>query len=192
MCHYGHMVLIQESLRPLLVPINDVQQHPDNPNNGDVDTVRESIQVNTMYAPIKVQRSTRYIIGGNTTWAAMVSLGATHIPVVWEDVDDEAALRILLMDNESARKAVMDNSILAKNLAALAETERGLVGTGYTYDDLIELAREQETSLHFAENTTPLVTTAWGVIIECEDEAQQADLIAEFADRGLRVREVSL
>ena len=76
------------SLLDLLVPIEQVQQHPLNPNNGDMDAVVDSILGNGFYNPVVVQRSTGYIVAGNTRYAALLSLVETVIPVVYADIDD--------------------------------------------------------------------------------------------------------
>ena len=91
-----------------------------------------------MYRPIYVQLSTGYILAGNTTYAACLRLGSLRIPVVWLDVDDETALRILLGDNELARLAIVDQGLLAPLVERLLETELRLLGTGLTEHELPE------------------------------------------------------
>lgn len=118
-------------LAPLLEPIERVRPHPENPNNGDVDAIEVSIEVNGMYRPVEAQVSTGFILAGNTTYTACLALDADRIPVVWLDVDDEAALRILLGDNQLARLARIDHGLLAPQLDRLMETELRLLGTGY-------------------------------------------------------------
>ena len=49
-------------LKALLVPVDEVQPHPNNWNNGDTEAIAESIEVNGMYRPLYAQRSTRYIV----------------------------------------------------------------------------------------------------------------------------------
>jgi len=134
-------VEFHESVEALLEPITAVKQHPQNPNNGDVDAVIESILGNGFYNPVIVQRSTRHIIAGNTRYAALLALGETEIPVVWADIDDEHATRILIADNRTAELAVRDTRDLERLLKQLDATEAGLAGTGYTADDFLELRR---------------------------------------------------
>jgi hypothetical protein len=124
-------VRFQADLEPFFVDINKVLPHPENPSNGDVEEVISSIEENTMYRPVWAQRSTGYVLGGNTTYAACLALESDVLPVVWLDVDDETATRILLGDNQIARLAMVDQGLLTPLLERLAETERGLVGTGY-------------------------------------------------------------
>jgi hypothetical protein len=124
------LVTYHADLEPLLIPIDDVHPHPANYNNGDVDALSESIEVNGMYRPIYAQRSTRNIIAGNHTWIACKGLGAESIPVVMLDIDDTTALRIMLADNRVAALAVPDNGLLLELLDHLAATD-SLIGTGY-------------------------------------------------------------
>ncbi len=68
----------------------------------------------------------------------MLEKGATEIPVTWVDVDDDAALRIMLADNRTARLGHDDDAALAELLKELAD-DGGLEGSGYDNDDLDEL-----------------------------------------------------
>lgn len=124
-------VRFQADLEPLFTDITKVCPHPDNPSNGDVEEVISSIEENTMYRPVWAQRSTGYILGGNTTYAGCLALGSDVVPVIWCDVDDETATRILLGDNQIARLAMVDQGLLAPLLERLADSDRGLLGTGY-------------------------------------------------------------
>jgi len=128
---------IEDSLKPLLYPIDQIAQHPMNPNNGDVDAVVESIQRNGFRDPIGV--STRdglnYIVEGHTRYAALLSLGATEIPVVWQDFDTEKEeIRYLLAHNRTNRLGKDDLATLQQALVTLDEDQYGLVGTGF--DDM--------------------------------------------------------
>ena len=140
------------SLAPLMVPIDEVQQHPGNPNNGDMDTIIESIQTHGFIEAISVQRDTGYIISGNHRYAAALSLGATEIPVVWVDCDEEEAYRILLHMNRAARLGRDDPSQVLAILDGLHETERGLLGTGYDEQNLEWLRESLEGPLVLEED----------------------------------------
>jgi len=119
------------ALQNLLESINNVRPHPDNPSSGDEEAVRQSIEISGMYRPVYAQRSTGFILAGNTTYAACLDLGAHLIPIVWLDVDEETAIRILLGDNELARRAIVDLGLLGPQIDKLLATELRLLGTGY-------------------------------------------------------------
>lgn len=135
MIHSG-LVAYHEALVPLMVEIDSISPHPENYNNGDVESLVESIEVSGMYRPIYVQASTRYIVAGNHTWLACKTLDADTIPVVELDISDEEAFRIMVADNEVAALAVRDNHALLRTLERLKDTEQGLRGTGKNEFDL--------------------------------------------------------
>jgi hypothetical protein len=141
------IVRFHEALRPLLVPIDSVQQHPDNDNNGDEDAVQESILINGMYQAIKVQDSTGYICAGNTTWAVCKNLGAECIPIVRKLVDDIQALRIMVADNKTARLARADDALTAAALDKIREHDGNVEGTGFTMEELERMEAEQQVPL---------------------------------------------
>lgn len=123
-------------LTPLLVSVDDVRQHPENVNNGDLDAIMESIQTNGFTVPLVVQRSTGHIIAGNHRYQAVIGLGAVEVPVVWVDMDDIQALRYMIADNRTARLGQDDYAALADLLEGLQLTDIGLVGTGFNDGDL--------------------------------------------------------
>lgn len=141
--HLGGNVWCHPDLEPLLdTDINQLRPHPTNARNGDTDAIAASIQTNGLYRPLYAQRSTGHILAGNHTYAAALELGATHLPVIWLDIDDEAALRILIADNRTADLGTYDDALLAQTLTALTATETALLGTGYTDDDLTTLMQD--------------------------------------------------
>jgi ParB-like chromosome segregation protein Spo0J len=148
-CEVVGAVRFHEGVRSMLVPIESVEQHPQNPNNGDVDEIVTSILKNGMYRPIYVQRSTKFILAGNTTWAACLQLGAQEIPVVWLDVTDTDALRILTGDNEIAASARRDEAQLLEVLDMIIEDDgvEGLLGTGLQERDVDKLRQLVESRI---------------------------------------------
>lgn len=128
-------VTFHDSLDPLLVDINDVKAHPNNPRNGDIDAVAKSIVVNGYIAPVVVQRSTGHIIAGNHRYYALMSLGSELIPVVWVDLDDLSAKNYMLDDNRTSDLGNYDNANLVAVLEELEEAGR-LEQSAYTPYDL--------------------------------------------------------
>ena len=124
------------ALEPLLEPTETFTPHPDNNNNGDLDEIDDSFEINGMYRPIIVQDSTGYILAGNHTWMALAGRGAQRVPVIRLDVDEDAAYRILLGDNAIAAKAIRDNAQTVAILRKLEDSEKGLRGTGFNTNDL--------------------------------------------------------
>jgi len=126
---------VLEVLEYETVAVDKLQQHPNNPNNGDTDAIGESLRLTGQYKPIVVQRSTGYVLAGNHSLQSAMELGWKTIKVCWVDVDDATAERILLADNQIARLARPDDGLLA----SLLSKQASLVGTGYTQTLLDEL-----------------------------------------------------
>lgn len=118
-----------------LVPVDELRTHPDNPRRGDVEVIAESIAENGFYGVVVAQRSTSYVLVGNHRLLAARARGLVELPVMWVDVDDDRARRILLVDNRSNDLAGYDNDALAALLTEVGD----LAGTGFTDDDLAEL-----------------------------------------------------
>lgn len=191
-----------DGVKALLEPIDTVRQHPRNANNGDVENLMESIQVNGFYTAITAIRSTGEIVAGNHRYQALLGLGATEIPVIWLDKDATGALRVLVTDNESSRMAQMDKAGQLALLQDLAESEIGLMGTGFDEDKmellLQQVAEDAEAPIGegqgFGAGEAP--SGLYQVVIDFyEAEAERDDLFAELVDRAEldgRVRTVNL
>ncbi|HTW17067.1 MAG TPA: DNA methyltransferase [Nocardioides sp.] len=119
-----------------LVDVNELRPHPRNPRRGDLDGIAGSIDVNGFFGAIVAQRSTTHVLVGNHRLAAAKARGATVVPVLWVDVDDDAALRILLVENRMNDLASTDDAVLAEVFELLQASGAGTDGTGYD-DDLV-------------------------------------------------------
>jgi len=121
----------------VLEPITALTEHPLNPREGDVGAIVESLDANGFFGAVVAQRSTGYILAGNHRYRAAVMREMESVPVLWVDVDDDHATRILLADNKTNDRASYDNAQLLDILKSLDD----LSGTGYTDDDMIEIQR---------------------------------------------------
>lgn len=130
-------------LRVQRVKIDSIRPHPDNPRRGSLPAIRQSLQANGQYRPLIVQQSTGLIIGGNHTWKAAKDLGWGDIEVVYLDVDDQGAKRIMLSDNRTNDLASYDTEALA---AVLSSIDQPSIGTGYDDADVKAIIAAIEAS----------------------------------------------
>lgn len=138
------------------VPVDSIEPHPQNPREGDVGAISESLRQFGQYRPIVVQRSTRRVLAGNHTLLAARSLHWPSIDAVFVDVDDDEAVRILLIDNRSADLGSYNDSALGALLTDLSQqTELGLSGTGYDGDDLDRLLADLNLRQHQPSTEPP-------------------------------------
>jgi ParB-like chromosome segregation protein Spo0J len=122
------------------VPIDTVHPHPDNPRRGDLAVITESITTNGFFGACVVQRGSGHILIGNHRWLAARDAGEPSVPVLWLDVDDNRAHRIMVADNRTAELSAWDNEQLLALLSELSEDGEGLAGVGFSDDDLANLA----------------------------------------------------
>lgn len=119
-----------------------LKEHPQNPNRSHDAAIDESVEENGWYGAVIAQKSTGYILAGHGRYRTAMGRKAREIPVIWKDVDDETALRILLGDNQIARLAIIDEEQLNQVLASL----ESLAGTGFdTVLHPLEAAIEAES-----------------------------------------------
>jgi hypothetical protein len=131
---------IPEQLLPLAIPIGDLKPYYRNPRNGDIPSIAESLTVNGQYRPIVVNKGTHTgrsneILAGNHTWAAAKQLNWDRIAVTWVDVDEDAAARIVVVDNRTNDLAGYDTALLAEVLSDIPD----LAGTGYDRESVDQL-----------------------------------------------------
>ena len=127
------------NLKIMRVPVSDLNLHPHNARQGDVGAICQSLEAHGQYKPLVVQKSSNTVLAGNHTLQAASALGWKEVDVTFVDVDDEHALRILLVDNRTSDQATYDDTVLTDLLEHLVHTGEGLHGTGWDGDDLDEL-----------------------------------------------------
>lgn len=127
------------------VLVSDLKTYPDNPRRGDTAAIAESLKAHGQYRPLVVQRSTGYVLAGNHTLKAALDLGWEEIEVTRLDVDDDAARRIVLVDNRSNDLARYDDDEL---VALLASLDGDFTGTGFDADDLDALLAGEKPVSH--------------------------------------------
>lgn len=169
--HLGGDAFAHASLDHLIGPLTDVQPHPDNPRNGDIEAIIESIRLNGLYAGLVAQRSTGRIVVGNHRYAALLELGADRAPITWVDVDDTLALRILLADNKVGDRAINDEAQLLDLIRSLDSLD----GSGFTQRDIERLITRVEAPLELLDGL------ADGDRLY-DDEAALAKVTAESGD----------
>ncbi|MCU0505460.1 MAG: ParB N-terminal domain-containing protein [Chloroflexi bacterium] len=125
------------------VTLDTLIPHPRNPREGDIGAISESLRTFGQYRPIVVQRRPEpphHIVAGSHTYRAAAALGWDAIDVLFVDVDDETAVRIMVADNRTHDVGRDDDELLATLLTELANAN-ALDGTAYGRDDVDELLR---------------------------------------------------
>ena len=161
---------------------------------GDVGAIEESIKQNGFFGACVVQKSTRFILAGNHRYLAAREAGLGDVPVLWVDVDDDRALRILLVDNRTNDEASYNREALAELLSELAGNS-DLLGTGYDASDLDNLIKDlagntgsDSGSDSAGDSGSAPIPAQWAVYVECPDESTQTQLLERLTEEGYSCR----
>lgn len=169
----------------------ELRPHPKNPRKGDVPAIVESIGANGFYGAVVAQKSTGYILAGNHRYLAAKESGLSEIPVIWLDIDDKAATKILLADNRTNDKASYDMRELGDILAELSN-DGELGGTGYNEDDLAKIIADLANGDGLNDSTDPNYSRKIEspVYTPKLDVAPQVSELADCAKRDTLVAEI--
>jgi hypothetical protein len=185
------------------VRLSTLHEWPGNPKAHDVPALVALMHRNGRYGVVYVQASTRRMLAGAGRKKAYRKLHVKAVDVVWLDVDDQTAARIVASDNRSVELGGTDDAALAAFLST-QEAAGNLDGTGYTRDDMAELVRAA-TSLDAPRDVDgagpaapPAATTdadqpdedgaTYHVVVVCANRKGQRSLLSELKGRGLACR----
>ena len=169
--------------------LSKLSEHPENPNVGDIGAIHQSVDASGFYGAIIAQKSTGRVLAGNHRLKALLQKGASVGPVIYVDVDDVTAKRILVGDNRTTRLGHDDDAKLAALLQDIAAQTGSIIGTGYDDDDLDALLRKLNPP---DLDTSPQIGSGlqYRIIVECLGEAHQVELLDQFEKSGLKVKPV--
>ena len=120
------------------VALDTIREYHNNPRQGNTALIAESLKTYGQYKPITVNKRSGEILAGNHTYRAAKELGWSEIDIVYVDVDETTAAKIVALDNRSADLGEYDNQKLAALLEALPELD----GSGYTFEEYDSLLAE--------------------------------------------------
>lgn len=186
----GHPLVCEQ------VPVSELRTYRHNPRQGDVAAIRSSLRVNGQYKPVVANRGTHTgrpgeVLAGNHTLMAARDEGWSDISVVWVDVDEDQAARIVLVDNRTSDLAGYDDRLLAELLATLPSLD----GTGYDPGDLDALTALLQPHEHESGSDAAVLAdtdrASWPVIrAQVPPEIHQRWSLVEGNDDAERVSTV--
>jgi ParB-like chromosome segregation protein Spo0J len=163
-----------------LVAIEDLEQHPKNPNTHpkkQLTLYAKVIQENGWRRPITVSKRSHYIVKGHGAYLAARSLGLRMVPVDFQRYTSEAdELADMIADNKLAEQAQMNAEKLDELLQQLEEADFDLERAG--------VLAESEKLIDQAQQ----LTEAFQILIECKNEGDQVKLLKRFEKEGIECR----
>lgn len=168
------------------VAISALQKDPDNArkhSKKNIDAIAGSLKKFGQRRPLVVWQ--QFVIAGNGTLEAAQQIGWTKIEItrVPEDWTHEEARAYAIADNRTSELGSWDDYLLANQLIELDAVGWNIADFGF--DDLQPNVDEKlGNSLELGEK--------YQVVIECESESQQHELLKRLNDEGLSVKAIIL
>jgi hypothetical protein len=208
---------IHPDLRSLALPIESLNEDPRNANQHSAAS-RKAIAASMIEfgqrKPIVVRREGMIVEAGNGTLAALRAAGWTHLACVVCDDDEERATAYALADNQAARHAAWNFDQLRVNVEETLAGYGDVLGQLWTGDDLANIISGNADSLagslqeHRDAASPPSMPPAnntghlppeqnasttgdsltFSVVIDFDNEDDQAALLDELETRGLKCR----
>jgi ParB-like chromosome segregation protein Spo0J len=198
---------IAEPLRPLAVEVAAVVADPRNARRHDrrnLDAIKASLAASGQLKPI-VLDAEGVVLAGNGTCAAARELGWTHVAAVKTPLRGVAARAFAIRDNRTAELATWDADELAAQLEEISAAGEGITSEdmGFLESELDALLKglgeneergtlnaergKDRTSEHPNHRTAEL-REQWKIVIDCEDEGHQVELLERLTGDGLKCR----
>jgi hypothetical protein len=190
----------------MTIPLDAIDPHPDNPNTHDEEQVyglEESAKEFGQFRSFVVWqrpngRFTQVTSHGITTAMRNRGEASARVEVLPEDTSPLIVKRIMLADNQHARKSADNPDILLRLLQEQQHAGYTLLAIG-TDDDAVQSLLDQLDSGTSADvlpepgdAETSEVSEQWGIIVTCHDEDQQLQLLERFQEEGLLCRALVL
>lgn len=164
----------------------NARKHPDR-NRA---TVRASLQEFGQVEALVVEAGTGRVIGGNCRLAELRALGRKEVMVSEVDVHGVDATRLGLVLNRSAETAEWDADTLAKLLGGLGDDAEGL---GWDQDELERLlGKDEEPPPPVPDPEIDAIQGTFAILVTCDDELHQRELLEKFEEEGIKCRAWSL
>lgn len=153
-------------------------------NAEAITKVAVSIETFGFGAPILVRKEDNRIIAGHTRWEAAKRLGMDTVPVRKLDLTEEKANALALADNKLGEIATWDDEQLKSILAEMQSFDETLVEiAGFSESDLSKLFSEDDS-----DSSPQLSGLKYSVVVDCNNEAHQAEMLEDLEARGLTCR----
>jgi hypothetical protein len=193
------------------MPITELVPATRNPKDHDLDQIQASMARFGYTEPVIIDERTGKLVSGH---GRCESLRLLHdaggpppdgieviaddwlVPVNrgWASKDDVEAGAYLLAANRLVELGGWNEATLLESLQELVEGD-AILGTGFDMEDVEAIQRKLKRQaagsgdpLEGDADVEELGAFAWGVIIECDGEEQQVEMLNTFRENGYKVR----
>ena len=169
-----------------LEAIDALKPNPNNPNKHPKDQIKQLakiIKFNGWRAPITVSKRSGFIVRGHGRLAAAKELGATSVPVDFQEYDDDASeYADLIADNQIAELSATDDLMLDNLLGSDIFKDFDLDLVGIRANILVESVLPVET-----QQTKPYDYLHALITVNVKDAEKLLEIIKYAKEKGADV-----
>lgn len=172
-----------------LWPLEKVWPDPANArlhNPRNLEAIKSSLRRFGQQKPIVVRRD-GMILAGNGTYAAIREMGWSEIWLRVSELESIEAAAYALADNRTAELAAWDFEILTGTLRGLQEAGYPLEELGWN-DEEAKALFEPDKSTSDDETSAQIAGLEYRIVISCDNEQHQAELLERFELEGFTCR----
>jgi ParB-like chromosome segregation protein Spo0J len=166
--------------------------HPDNPRQHPAEQMAVLVDSLRIHGQQKncVITSDNVILAGHGLVAAAKLAGLQELDCqIYDGPYPEA---FIAMDNRSSDLSSNDDALLAQLLQDLQQADVPYEAMGFTESDITDLlksvASDGKTLTGDGEDQSNLLTELFQIIITCDSEHQQVELLERFSEEGILCR----
>jgi hypothetical protein len=151
------------------------RRHPD----GQRGVLRRALGDKGWIDPVIWNKRTGHIVDGHARVEEALGESIKSVPVIVLDVDEKTELKIMARHDRIGALATLDLDMLRETLAELAGDGISLEELGWKNLSFAETEGEDESAK---------LKPSWHIIIECEEESDQARLLEKLKREGIKCR----
>ena len=151
--------------------------------------IRDSLARFGQVQPLVVQKSSGRVIGGNGRLEVMRQVGWRNALCTLVDCSDSEATALSIALNRSAELASWDDDTLATLLGDLQRQDVDLGLLGFTSDEMDKIMQAQEPGEPEPPKDVP-ITSQYLVMVRCQSEAHQQEVMDTFRAEGRQVKAI--
>lgn len=144
-----------------LVDVNELSHYDKNTNNhpeSQINYLCKLIEYQGFRNPLIVQKGTNIVVAGNGRLVAAKKLGMTHVPVSYQEFDNEAQMfAYMVSDNKISEQAVHDDQKMFDEIKLLPDLNLEMLGIqDFKLPEIFEPQADEDSVPEFVEPNTKL------------------------------------
>lgn len=178
-------------------PIIKLIPNPDNPNQHPDEQIKllsKIIKGNGWRDRITVSNRSGMIVKGHGRYLAAKHLGLKKVPVDYQDYSSESEeIADLIADNKISEFSIVDED-LAMDLINSLDLDFDVNLAGFGIEDFIDSANHNgdKKKNENASGNYQLINLKYQIIVECDGEKHQAELLKKFEKEKIECRPLIL